>query len=182
VIAATIIKNLRGSQPVSTELIDDLVQDTYLRIWKLKALQAFRSSEPKSIYGFIQSIAFSVVQDHLRSVAARKRGAGMARSTLDGRPAAASGDDVMERRVLLRELEEMLCEIAPLPRDQAVFLLHYRQGMTAKAIAELPGIGLTSKGVESLLYRLKEEMRRRVVASARQSTLQQKGSEERNPS
>ena len=181
-IAATIIKNLRGSKTVSTDLIDDLVQDTYVRIWKLKALQSFRSPEPKAIYGFIQAIAFTVAQDHLRSAGAQKRGGGMERTTLEAAHDESSGNRAMERRVLLREIEEILSEIAPLPRDQAVFLLHHRHGLTAKAIAELPGIGLTPKGIESLLYRLKEEMKRRIVASARQSALQQKGTKDRNAS
>jgi len=36
-------------------------------------------------------------------------------------------------------------------RDCAIFWLYYRQGLTAKAIAQLPDIGLTVKGVEKYI-------------------------------
>jgi len=35
-----------------------------------------------------------------------------------------------------------------------VFWLYYRAGFTASAIASLPTVGLTTKGVESLIFRL----------------------------
>jgi RNA polymerase sigma-70 factor (ECF subfamily) len=39
-------------------------------------------------------------------------------------------------------------------RDRNLFWLYYLQGLTAEEIAELPGIGLTCKGVESALRRV----------------------------
>jgi DNA-directed RNA polymerase specialized sigma24 family protein len=40
-------------------------------------------------------------------------------------------------------------------RDCQIFGLHYLAGMTTKEIAAIPGMGLTVKGVESVLVRLK---------------------------
>jgi RNA polymerase sigma-70 factor (ECF subfamily) len=53
-------------------------------------------------------------------------------------------------------------------RDKLVFLLYYRQGFTAKAIAELPGIQLSEKGVESCLLRLTRHLRQHIVGSAKE--------------
>jgi len=63
----------------------------------------------------------------------------------------------------LREIEDMIDEIAEKERDKVVFLLYYRQGLTAKKIAGIPGIDLSEKGVESCLHRLTERVRKRVV-------------------
>ena len=48
-------------------------------------------------------------------------------------------------------------------RDRTIFWLYYRQGLTTKAIATLPAIGLTIKGVESTLGRLTKMVRKRMV-------------------
>ena len=45
-------------------------------------------------------------------------------------------------------------------RDRRIFWLYYRSGLTSKAIAALPQIGLQQKGVESLLLRLCRCIRR----------------------
>jgi RNA polymerase sigma-70 factor, ECF subfamily len=48
-------------------------------------------------------------------------------------------------------------------RDRTIFWLYYRQGMTAKEITGLPGIGLSLKGVESALHRLVKLVRDHLV-------------------
>jgi RNA polymerase sigma-70 factor (ECF subfamily) len=74
-IAATVIKTARRFGPTPTELIDDLIQDTYLRVCAdhCRALRNLR--DPNAVFGLVQSIAYSVVQDHFRSQGAEKRGA-----------------------------------------------------------------------------------------------------------
>ena len=160
VVAATVIKAVRPFNCFSPELVDDLIQETYVRVLHTEALARFRSEEPDSIYGFIQTIAYSVAQDHFRAKNARKRGGDLRRVSLDVEPS----DDFLnssgiERQVLMREIREILEKVAPLPRDRAIFWFHHRQGMTAKEIALLPAIGLTAKGVESVLYRMTSDVR-----------------------
>jgi RNA polymerase sigma-70 factor, ECF subfamily len=182
VVAATAIKAVRQFNCLSPELVDDLIQETYVRILQTEALTMFRSEEPNSIYGFIQAIAISVVQDHFRAKNARKRGGDIRHVPLDAVPSGdfLSSSDI-ERQILIREIEEILEELAPLPRDQAIFWFHHRQGMTAKEIALLPAIGLSAKGVESVLQRLTPEVRR-LVSSVKRSTLTEKGIGRPNPS
>jgi RNA polymerase sigma-70 factor (ECF subfamily) len=48
-------------------------------------------------------------------------------------------------------------------RNTRIFWLHYRVGLSARNIADLPGIGLTTKGVESILLRITKELRERMA-------------------
>ena len=60
----------------------------------------------------------------------------------------------------------MLCVVGPdQERNRTIFWLHYRAGLSARAIAELPGMGLTTKGVESILMRITRELRERMSAT-----------------
>jgi RNA polymerase sigma-70 factor, ECF subfamily len=43
-----------------------------------------------------------------------------------------------------------------------IFWLYYRDGLTARAIAQLPGIRLSVKGVESTIHRLTRRVRLRL--------------------
>jgi RNA polymerase sigma-70 factor (ECF subfamily) len=63
----------------------------------------------------------------------------------------------MERTILLQEIDLHLARsisAEELPRSRLIFWLYYRSGLSASAIASLPSIGLTTKGVESALLRL----------------------------
>ena len=51
----------------------------------------------------------------------------------------------------------------PLQRNREIFWLHYRAGLSARAIADLPEIGLTAKGVESVIMRVTKELRERLA-------------------
>ena len=81
--------------------------------------------------------------------------------------AAASEAGSAERRVLLREIDVHLRALVEGPhaaRDRRIFWLYYRVGLPAASIAALPGIGLSTKGVESTLHRLTRELRERLAA------------------
>jgi hypothetical protein len=88
-------------------------------------------------------------------------------STVAGREGLPS----IEREILLRQIDENLgpaSEPATRERDRQIFWLHYRHGMTARAIAAIPGIGLAQKGVESVLKRLTDHIRFRLVELKRE--------------
>ena len=44
-----------------------------------------------------------------------------------------------------------------------IFWLYFRQGMSTKEIASLPGMGLRAKGVGSVIERLKQHIRDLIV-------------------
>lgn len=159
------------------ELIDDLIQETYLKICanRCRILRKFHPESPESIFGWLKTVAFSVAQDHFRIDLAAKRGAGRRESAIDTYAESAlagrEGLSQIERDILLRQIDENLAsasEPATRERDRQIFWLHYRHGMTARAIAAIPGIGLTQKGVESVIQRLTIHIRFRLAALRRE--------------
>jgi hypothetical protein len=70
--------------------------------------------------------------------------------------------------LLLQEIDQCLQSCAEVPgkrRDRLIFWLHYRQGLSANAISSLPAVGLTVKGVESVIYRLTGLVRGQIAGS-----------------
>jgi RNA polymerase sigma-70 factor (ECF subfamily) len=50
-------------------------------------------------------------------------------------------------------------------RDRTIFWLYFRQGMSTREIASLPGIGLGTKGVGSVIERMKHSIRDRILGT-----------------
>jgi RNA polymerase sigma-70 factor (ECF subfamily) len=170
VVASTVTRTaLRfGERP--PQLIDDLVQETYLKICanRCRILREFQPETTESIFGLLKAVAFSVAHDHFRGEFAAKRGAGRFETPLDDIESTEAGREGLpqaEREILIREIDEHLAatsEPATRERDRQIFWLHYRHGMTSRAIASIPGIGLSQKGVESAIQRLTAHVRTRL--------------------
>jgi RNA polymerase sigma-70 factor, ECF subfamily len=82
-----------------------------------------------------------------------------------------------DRDLLIQQIDACLLTVASGPnsvRDRRIFWLYYRVGLAASAIAALPTIGLSTKGVESTLLRLTRQIRGHLV----QQTLQRTGTGE----
>ncbi len=156
------------------QLVDDLVQETYLKLCadQCRQLLNFALQHPEAVTGYIKTIAANVARDHFKSVHCQKRGSGRATESLTDVDAPAEGGSAggavaMEREVLFQQIDRCLnaCTVGPgQERDRLIFWFYYRQGMSAKAIAALPNIGLTAKGVESALLRLTSLVRERMVS------------------
>src|SRR5579859_416889 len=162
VIAGVVVKAVRRWTRPSVSLVDDLVQDTYLKLCAndFRALRQFVCRHDSAIFGFLKVVALNVVQDHFRLSYSQKRGCGKDGEQLEDaailRVANSSTKDI-ERTVLLKEIEDSLAIYAAGPhsaRDQKIFSLYYRHGLTLKEIAQLPDIELTVKGVESTVLRM----------------------------
>jgi len=158
----------RWTQP-SLELIDDLIQETLTELCRdnRKALRAFEPQHDGSFPAYLKAIAFSVTQDHFRSLFADKRGAGKRADSVDEFPDSfsAPGDPAreMEKRILYEQIVQFLSRMSPeetRERDILIFSLYYRQGYTAKQIADVPSLGLSAKGVESVIFRLTNAVRK----------------------
>jgi len=172
VIAGTVVRTARRFGASDPQLIDDLVQDTYLKICanRCRVLREFKPQAEESIFGLLKTVAFSVAHDHFRGGLAAKRGAGGREIPLDlyaeGAFAGREGLPPMEREVLLGQIDHWLTseeESGANERDRQIFWLYYRHGMTSRAIAAIPRVGLTQKGVESVIYRLTILVKRRMA-------------------
>lgn len=154
----------------STSVVDDLIQETYLKIYanECKLLKAFEPKGPESIFGFLKVVASNVAHDYFKSLYAKKRGAGEANEPLDDvttstNSSSSQGSPAqIERAILFKQIDRHLCGVllpSEVKRARMVFWLYYRAGLSANAIASLPTVGLTTKGVESLLFRLTKIVR-----------------------
>ena len=162
-IASVIIKTLRRWGQPDAALVDDLVQETYLKLFSnnFRALREIQSDYENAVFGFIKVVASNVVQDHYRKSLSQKRGSGKGEDDLELVHASAVSDssfsERVEKRDQLGQIDQCLKAYATEPnfeRDYAIFWLFHRQGLTAKEISQLPAIGLSVKGVESTLLRL----------------------------
>src|SRR5262249_37906954 len=163
-IAGVIAKRVRrrtGLLP-SPNLTDDLTQETYVKICanNFRPLRTFDYRHENAMFGFLKVVASNVVEDYFRS----SRRDSEDDTDLNRIPGA--GSESAERKVLMEEIKKCLQEQAGEPnfsRDYAIFWLYYGQGLTAKAIADLPSIRLTVKGVESTLLRLTRVVRAKLA-------------------
>ena len=172
-ISLAIIRAAYQWGEIPQEVVDDLVQDTYLKLCinRCRQLLEFATGHPDSILGYIKTIAVNVAHDHFKSLHSKKRGSGEVSQMMeDADPKAeknkTGGQGAIERQVLLNQINECLeaCAVGPdHDRDCTIFWLYYQQGMTAKDIAALPTVGLSAKGVESAVFRLARLVRDQLV-------------------
>lgn len=171
-IFGVVVKSLRRWTTPDRAMVDDLIQDTFLKLCvnNFRALRNFDYEHENSLFGFLKTVASNVVQDYIRTTYSQKRGSGRDEEDLDSVSAtvtaANSFADDAHRSILISEIKNCLDEEAEepnFPRDSAVFWLYYRHGLTAKAISELPSIGLGVKGVESTLLRLTRLLRAKLT-------------------
>lgn len=165
--------NLWGG--VARQEIEDLIQETYVKLCadRCHSLYEFAVQHPDAVCGYVKTIAINVVHDHFKSLHARKRGSGLRHGEIDEASTAPSfsasgGSSAIEREILLKQIDEHLkiCSAgSEQQRDCIVFWLYYQHGMTAKAISDIPTIGLSAKGVESALRRLTSLVRQRIASA-----------------
>jgi RNA polymerase sigma-70 factor (ECF subfamily) len=170
-IASVVLRTAARFGDSSRQTVDDLIQETYLKLCadKFRILRNFEQQHPDAFLGYIKVLAANVVRDHFKASYSQKRGANQVEDIKDefvaaGEDSAGSAKSI-ERAVLIQEIQHHLvfCVTGPdQERNSNIFWLHYRAGLSARAIAELPGIGLTTKGVESIIMRITRELRERM--------------------
>jgi RNA polymerase sigma-70 factor (ECF subfamily) len=176
-IAVVVLRTCRSWGSTSSSVIDDLVQETYLKLCNngSRLLREFDWQHPDAIYGFVKVLAANVVHDYFKSQHSEKRGSGQVLTALD-QPAAAAVSDpsysvrAIERKILLNEIERLIDQMTDgqtRQRDKLIFLLYYQQGMTAQDIASLPTLSLSVKGVESTILRMTRFVRQQLAEKPR---------------
>lgn len=170
VISLTVLRTSRQYGEVSSVIVEDLVQDVYLKFCQdaRSSLGGFELRHPDAIFGYVKISAANVVRDHYKSeLASRRNRSLLVPLDMVDEPAV---EGQAARNVTLREIDDVLgrrLEGATAVRDRTVFWLHYRTGLTARAIAELPSVALSVKGVESLLLRLTHMVREEFAPGGR---------------
>ncbi len=174
-IAASVARVVRRYQVPAAALVDDLTQETYLRLCKdnCRALRNFNARHDEAIFGYIKVIATTVTLDHFRARSAQKRKNEI--SEPEAPVEAAVSPSGIEKSALFQQIDSRLAATES-ERDRAIFWLYYRQGYTTKDIAAIRDLGLSEKGVESCIYRLTQSLRETIACSAaRQPGAREKG-------
>ncbi len=174
-IAGVVFRTAQKWGEASSTTLDDLVQETYLKLCAddYRLLRAYDPKHPDAIYGYLKVISANIVHDRFKALHSEKRGGSQIVEDVtilenrSGDSDVSGSEHAMEREILLREIDAHLSaslsgETAD--RDRTIFWLYYRQGFTTKAIASLPTIGLTMKGVESTIFRVTKMIRTRMVS------------------
>ncbi len=160
-IASVLVRIVRRYGDQNLALVDDLVQETFLRLCRddCKVLRQFKQQHESAIFGFVKVVAASVATDHFRAQNAQKRAGeyAMDSEVLD-RTAVAKAEKP-DQGVLLEQVEGCLNRVTESKQEQSLFWLYYRQGFTAVEIAGMSGVQLSAKGVESCLLRLVKGVR-----------------------
>jgi len=167
-IASVIMNTIRRWQTPSPSLVDDLIQDTYIKLFAndRKALRSIKNEYENTIFGYLRVVASNVVWDHFRHPENKVEEIELADPVL---PPGPDGMDRLEFARRKEQIQQRLQTLSSSPtyqRDVAIFWFYYEQGYTAKEIAALPNVGLTVKGVEAVLQRLTKFIREGVMASS----------------
>lgn len=160
----------------SRSLVEDLIQVTYLKLWEggRNLLQEFAVQRPEAILGYLKKTAVNATHDYFKHGHTLSSGGDALHvSTADVEPEAgqetSGSQENIAFEIFLGEIDQYLqyCLTGPdQERDRMIFWLYFRQGMSSKEIASLPGIGLGAKGVGSVIERLKNSIRDHILGAA----------------
>jgi RNA polymerase sigma-70 factor (ECF subfamily) len=176
-IAAIVVRVAHKWGESSPQIVDDLTQETYLKLYADRSsfLERFDPAHQNSIFGYIKVFTANIVHDHFKSLRTQKRGAGITTdltTELEGVVESKSPSSTVrsiELAILFREIDSFLRKTETGPngeRNRRIFWLYYRVGLTSAAISAMAGIELNTKGVESTILRLARRVRIQMTSIA----------------
>jgi RNA polymerase sigma-70 factor, ECF subfamily len=145
----------------SSPEIDDIVQEVFFKLSArgAEALRRVPGGNEQAATAYLKVLAANTARDYLKARYAQKRGRGCTVNLDERISEIVSGVETrpVDRDILIRQIDESLDATE---QERSIFWLYYRQGLTAREIAALPGCALGPKGVESLLWRMTNHIRR----------------------
>jgi RNA polymerase sigma-70 factor (ECF subfamily) len=169
-MSGAVCKTLRASGAYDPALMEDLVQDAFVRLCadRCRSIREFESTNEACFYGYLRAMAINVVRDYFRRVRSIKRQGDATAEPLDTvkiePPEVHESEKVYQDSLMLERIDKLLQsgDPADAERNRFIFWLHFRDGFSAAEIARLYPVGLTEKGVETVLRRLLNEVKREV--------------------
>jgi len=190
-ISLTIMRTASLWGEASRSLVEDLVQITYLKLWQdnCRLLKDFAIQHPDAILGYLNRTAANAAHDYFRHGHSQTSGGDQPHvSTDDIDPEAGKqvhgSQEQIAFGIFLNEIDEHLKRglTADQERDRTIFWLYFRQGMSTREIASLPTIGLGTKGVGSVIERLKHYVRDQILGVRSDSNNGKERREKQTPS
>ncbi|HEY6251653.1 MAG TPA: sigma-70 family RNA polymerase sigma factor, partial [Candidatus Angelobacter sp.] len=180
IIASSVARVARKFGRSSPDLILDLTQDVYFKLCRdgFKLLRDLRITYEKALFAYLKLVAMSAAHDYFRKKRPDVGGDAFTDDTFRGSTGlCVTKESTEEERILVLEIEAIVERITGGPngeRDRSVFWLHHREGFTASAIAAIPALKLTQKGVESVLHRIKTSLREELRQSRKDDRFPQR--------
>src|SRR5437762_1953157 len=120
IIAITSYRAARRWGEDSPAVVDDLTQETYLKLCAdgARVLREFDCPHRDAIFAFLKVVAANVANDYFKRLhAGKRRGSQVDEQLMDadraGSVACPAASASIERAVILRELDACLCAVAP---------------------------------------------------------------------
>jgi RNA polymerase sigma-70 factor (ECF subfamily) len=163
-IASVIINTVRRWKQPAPSLVDDLIQDTYLKLFAndRKALRAIKNEYENTIFGYLKVVASNVVRDHFRKPENKADEIELSDAVLPPDPNCHERLEFVHKKEQVEAILKTLSSSETYLRDVTIFWLFYGQGYTAKEISLIPTVELTLKGVEAVLFRLSRYVREKL--------------------
>lgn len=173
-ISLTVMRTASVWGEPSRSLVEDLTQVIYLKLWEdgCRLLRDFAIQHPEAILGYIKKTAANATHDyfkhgHSQSSGGNKPHVSTSDVDLEAGKEVQGSQEQIAFGVFLTEIDDHLKRSLTGPdqeRDRMIFWLYFRQGMSTKEIASMPTIGLSTKGVGSVIERLKHCIREEIIA------------------
>jgi RNA polymerase sigma-70 factor (ECF subfamily) len=190
-ISLTILRTASLWGEPSPSLVEDLTQVTYLKLWEdgCRLLRDFALQHPEAILGYIKKAAANATHDHFKHGRSQSAGGDKPHvSTSDVDPEAGreihGSEEKIAFGIFLQEIDDHLKRGLTGPdqeRDRMIFWLYFRQGMSTKEIAALPTIGLSPKGVGSVIERMKDCIREQILGTPPDAEEEEGGAKSKSP-
>jgi RNA polymerase sigma-70 factor (ECF subfamily) len=163
-IASVIINTVRRWKTPAPSLVDDLIQDTFVKLFanEKKALRVAKNEHENTIFGYLKVIASNVVRDHFRQPANKADEIEISDAVFPPGPRDRERLEFLQKKEQIKRILETLSVSETYDRDAGIFWFFYEQGYTAKEISLLPAVGLTVKGVEAVLFRVARFVREKL--------------------
>ena len=134
-----------------------------MKLWRkdFNILRRFVPRHENALPGFLKVVASNTVRDYFRMAFNEKRGGEAIEIALDCAAELRVPQphvEAFDRILLLREIYRTLLKVCSgnpnARRDQMIFLLYYKYGLTTESISRLHSVRLSIKGVESTILRM----------------------------
>jgi len=149
----------RASPGASAAELSDLRQEVWARLVERGALAGLRLERPGALGAYLCRMALRVAIDQARARGARPRADAPVEEAHE-LPAAADPErdaELAQARLQLAHALLRATDGPNGPRDLMVLRAHFQEGLNPAEIAAM-GVGLSAKGVETLLRRARERI------------------------